>query len=468
MKRILNRRTHLTGPIATALAYSVVLIVILSLAGCAENDAVDAEPREEEVKVDFSMATRSELPNAGTEFLKTGTTVKVGVLKKNTVPTENLFVIQGNYRVITDNKVIPLTQADQIRLPKGEYDFYFISPATDVTNGVASVGNGIDFMVGTVKGKEIQQETAGYCTVEAAMTRLCSCLEFKISAKEGAYIHTMVPAENAGTVTGLPESGKFTLGTDALTDISGTEGKTGINADRFDTSGTGTQTIITTKSGEGIAVLPNATQPTVHINLLINGNPVTVETQITTELVAGYKYLIDITVDKEGSPAFTVSTAPWIKGEDINCDNETEQVATIGAYRDGGVVFWVDADNRKHYKVVSPDETTATWGDARTWATNYGTDWRLPTRTELAEIYGGRHTNGGDTDLTNSVIDRKMTSLGGTAFGAGLYWSSEEVTSGGTHAYAANVTSGSSSGTSTAKTTGLAVRAVKEHQSPEN
>ena len=66
-------------------------------------------------------------------------------------------------------------------------------------------------------------------------------------------------------------------------------------------------------------------------------------------------------------------------------------------------------------KIVSVTETRADWYDARTWCSNYGTGWYLPTLNELEMIYNNK-----------STINSTLSANGYTTLGTGYHWSSAE------------------------------------------
>ncbi len=90
----------------------------------------------------------------------------------------------------------------------------------------------------------------------------------------------------------------------------------------------------------------------------------------------------------------------------------------IGAYVtvDGlsGVVF---SSAGATVKIVSADETTATWENAKIWCADKGSAWYLPSIAELQEMYDNR------TTLNNTLEAR-----GATQFDTNeIFWSSEEM-----------------------------------------
>ena len=64
---------------------------------------------------------------------------------------------------------------------------------------------------------------------------------------------------------------------------------------------------------------------------------------------------------------------------------------------------------------MSVTETRAKFYDAKTWCSNYGTGWYLPSRDELGEIISNA-----------STIDSTLSANGYTTFAGDVYWSSTE------------------------------------------
>ena len=77
-----------------------------------------------------------------------------------------------------------------------------------------------------------------------------------------------------------------------------------------------------------------------------------------------------------------------------------------------GIVFHFDATETK---IVSVTETKANWYNAKTWCSNYGTGWYLPSKDELQMIY-----------VIKSTIDSTLSANGYTTFAGDCYWSSTE------------------------------------------
>ena len=162
----------------------------------------------------------------------------------------------------------------------------------------------------------------------------------------------------------------------------------------------------------------------------------------------------------------------------------TRTIATIGDFRDGGVVFWVDpTDNTKGLVVDLNDlSSSAPWGCSATLisgaddktigagaqntidieagcsevgtaadlcsnSTNGGnSDWFLPSKDELNEMFKNR-----------TVIDGTAITNGGIGFSSSFYWSSTEFD--GTAGFMQYFQDGNPMGNS--KTSNLYVRSVR-------
>ena len=62
-----------------------------------------------------------------------------------------------------------------------------------------------------------------------------------------------------------------------------------------------------------------------------------------------------------------------------------------------GIVFELTPDCR-HGKVMSANQISCDWYDARIWCSNLGKDWRLPTQKELLAVYKNKK-------VVNSVLE---------------------------------------------------------------
>ena len=79
-----------------------------------------------------------------------------------------------------------------------------------------------------------------------------------------------------------------------------------------------------------------------------------------------------------------------------------------------GIVY-VEKTDSQTGMILSTAQTTASWNSAKTWCSNYGQGWYLPSLDELKVIYNNK-------DKMNFLL----SNLGCTTLGTGWYWSSSE------------------------------------------
>ncbi len=77
-----------------------------------------------------------------------------------------------------------------------------------------------------------------------------------------------------------------------------------------------------------------------------------------------------------------------------------------------GVVFYT---RDSQVKIVSVEETSASWDDANTWCSSYGEGWYLPTSDELRAIYDMR-----------TIINATLKANGYTTLAPRSYWASKD------------------------------------------
>ena len=96
-------------------------------------------------------------------------------------------------------------------------------------------------------------------------------------------------------------------------------------------------------------------------------------------------------------------------------------------------------------EIVSVEETSTDWASAKTWCSNYGSGWSLPSTSTLESIYSNK-----------STINSTLSANGYITIGTGSYWSSDEYST--TSAYYVRFETGTSSTTN--KSNSRMVRAV--------
>ena len=136
---------------------------------------------------------------------------------------------------------------------------------------------------------------------------------------------------------------------------------------------------------------------------------------------------------------FTFANASGV--EQIKAYERVGTYVTSIASTVGGVIFTPGY-------VLSTEETSASWYNAKSWCSSYGDGkWYLPIRSELQEIYNNK-----------STLNNTLTMCGGTTLGISWYWSSTEGNGGS--AYLVEFSDGSS-GSYDGKSEALRVRAVR-------
>ena len=88
---------------------------------------------------------------------------------------------------------------------------------------------------------------------------------------------------------------------------------------------------------------------------------------------------------------------------------------TVGQYVpwfNGGVIYEI-TNGGVNGKMISVEETSASWNSAKTWCSNYGTGWYLPSYDEMSDVRRNK-----------SIINSTLSAYDFTALGKGDYWTS--------------------------------------------
>ena len=122
-----------------------------------------------------------------------------------------------------------------------------------------------------------------------------------------------------------------------------------------------------------------------------------------------------VTGNAQGTATITATAADG-SGVTTSC---TVRVVALGSYvtvgDQGGVVYFY---NSRPY-IVSTDRSKGNWYEAKTWCSNKGDGWYLPSKEELLAIYKIKDT-----------LNATLSANGWTNLGTDYYWSSTEVTLG--------------------------------------
>ena len=119
-----------------------------------------------------------------------------------------------------------------------------------------------------------------------------------------------------------------------------------------------------------------------------------------------------------------------------------------------GVVYKI-TNGGKNAQLISMEETSASWSNAKSWCSSYGDgQWYLPSKDQLENIYNKK-----------STLNSTLSACGGTTLGTGDYWSSTQNYNctdyyGNYTAYYVYFSSGDSNGSGN-KSTARQVRAVR-------
>jgi hypothetical protein len=337
-----------------------------------------------------------------------------------------------------------------------------------------------------------------------------SVLQGSVSG-DAVYVETQIPSSNANGLvnleigTGNVESGDFTT-------IDWSAGPYFIKTETDPTGGiaytiTGTSQLMSVPyalhaktAGNGIstAQVNEITANTAKVGLTDEQSTILANTSNTNTGDQDISGIVSNTAEIAVNTAKTgitsvqaneiSSNAALIAALEARITALESQPAVIGDFRYGGVVFWVDPNDNTHGLVCAVEDqssgiqwyngsyitTNATGtaigtGQANTTAiisvqgateTNYAaglakdysgggyTDWFLPSKDELNEMY-----------LNKASIDATAFSNGGSDFAVNFYWSSTEYDA--SHAWGQAFTNGNQNLNFYGKFSALYVRAVR-------
>ena len=94
----------------------------------------------------------------------------------------------------------------------------------------------------------------------------------------------------------------------------------------------------------------------------------------------------------------------------------------VGDNKDGGIVYWIDANGTHGLIADAQDLGKFPWEDAKDRCRQKGAGWRLPSKDELNKLYLNKDKVGGFTSV--------------------LYWSSDEYITPGLQAWFQNFRTG--------------------------
>ena len=120
--------------------------------------------------------------------------------------------------------------------------------------------------------------------------------------------------------------------------------------------------------------------------------------------------------------------------------------SVVGLPETGLGVIFIDKTYNSGGKLISVGETSATWSNANSWCSNYGSGWYLPSRSELIDIYNKK-----------SNINKTLSAIGRTTLANSSYWSRDKYDS--YNCYYVNLSNGNGDSTYSSGST-CRVRAV--------
>lgn len=113
------------------------------------------------------------------------------------------------------------------------------------------------------------------------------------------------------------------------------------------------------------------------------------------------------------------------------------------------IIYIENTSDGQNGMMISTEEVSKSWSDAKTWCSNYGSGWYLPSQDELLDIYNN-----------NTYINSILNAAGKTILSDNRYWSSySSYSSPYYYYYYVNLISGYEGGYSDSSTT-YRVRAV--------
>ena len=151
-----------------------------------------------------------------------------------------------------------------------------------------------------------------------------------------------------------------------------------------------------------------------YLNVDNNADLTMVDVQYNTAL----KYL---SADGLAITDIDLATNTSLVGVSLANSNLTSVVGLPERVR--GIIF-IDKTYNSGGKLISVDETSAKWNNAKSWCSNYGSGWYLPSCSELIDIYNKK-----------SNINKTLSAIGKTTLANDGYWSSTFYSSSSSYSY---------------------------------
>lgn len=311
---------------------------------------------------------------------------------------------------VTNSGALQPTGGSTLRLIPGTYDFYTLTPALSLTgNTTVSVGNQTDYATSVTQNKQISRSASAQSISLSALIRQCAKVTFVV---KGASDFTTLSALSVTSlkVSNLPAAISSAVGSTLLS----ASGSGSITLSSF--TGSGTQV-------SAAAVLLPKTSGTVNLDYTlsysISGTSTgskTISGTIVSAFANGGNYTVTLTINK---PKEYPDINGWIitnsdAGGNSGITTHPPYTGTGGYYEEiftGSNVSYPGSKEGSSvsakYQIASRDvsSTYYTWANAVSQCKAYEeggfTNWRLPTRRELVQIFELKR----DAKITNNFVE---------------------------------------------------------------
>ncbi|HIW10975.1 MAG TPA: fimbrillin family protein [Candidatus Rikenella faecigallinarum] len=313
--------------------------------------------------------------------LPVGTTFRLVVYNAGDNPKTAEPVAQNTYKVAdTEGKVLATlvdefgtalegTDTSAIILRRGDYDFYYFSPAIPIgKTSVATysdLGQDIDYMALYQRQSVDPSKGRLHGVTEVNFYRMASYIDIKIAPREGEIIGTLeVDPNNGLEVFGFTNTGYYEIGGyPYYLATEGTGGMVAYSATDFGAIPDQTATISTEEVDGGHIVLPGvASDLRISGVVLSDGATKRFSTSLGTQIFEpGYRYLIELGISRVAEdPTVDITVLPWneVDWDDTNIGGKYPPVDAS-----------VTPDPTAGYIDVRGDEFTVTLTSPVMWTT---------------------------------------------------------------------------------------------------
>lgn len=325
-------------------------------------------------------------PESGPEVtspdrLPVGTTFRLVVYNAGDDPKTTEPVAQNTYKVADSEGKVLATLVDEfgtaldgsdtsaIILRRGDYDFYYFSPAIPIGKSTAATYSDliqdVDYMALYQRQSVDPSKGRLHGVTGVNFYRMASYIDIKIAPKEGEIMGTLEVDPSYGLeVYGFTNSGYYEIGGyPYYMTTEGTGGMIAYSALDFAAVPNQTATISTEEAGGGHIVLPGvATDFRISGVVLSDGATKRVSTSLGTQIFEpGYRYLIELGISRVAEdPTIDITVLPW---------NEVDWNDTEIGGKYPPVDASVSPDPEAGYIDVMGDEFTVTLTSPVMWTT---------------------------------------------------------------------------------------------------